>query len=346
MTGRSWCISTRVTTRSTRPQRPSIRRVQVKPIGQTDVCGGLRSLATALKDVHLAQLVHQDVTPPNVADRGDWGVLLDLGMARFNQELMGTTTRQTLTLDYAPPERLRPSYRALPASDVYQWAACVLTVATGRRPYSQTSHEGVLQAIVAGPPDVSGAPDWLQPVLRRALQSAPSSRPSADALVSDVRTLGQEQGWKPSPTESARPPQPSRSLPSEYGSAVLVGAACVLLLVGGSLAAKRFDLEGDGQTVAQPPPTDSSGTTTSLPPGTTSPPTSHPTTEAPTTTAAPASRWPTSSDEAPSTLYAMFGVEATEASASPTGHHARANTALSVGAKISTSTMAPNALGP
>ena len=276
--------------------------------------------AMGVRDIHSRQLVHQDLTPANICDRDDFGLILDLGMARVDNALLTTSSRKRLALEYSPPERQRVDYRAHPSSDVYQWAACMLSAATGRRPYGGAQEEALVRAIASSPPDTASVPTWLRRLLDAALAAKPRKRPSADELVARLTAIGAERRWATLTPGNAHPPAAWRRHPApEIRAGVGGGLAVVVVLAALALVFRQPEPEtqteapiATGVTVADEPSSTTGSSTTET---TTEPTTTSTTTSTTTTTTSPLvddAGWPTDTDEAPPAVQALFGVELTE----------------------------------
>ena len=143
-------------------------------------------LALALDHVHRARddrglslgLVHRDVSPSNVLlSRAGEVKLADFGIAKATAlaDLTGAGTRKG-TSAYMSPEQLAGEPLTA-ASDQFALAVTLIELTTGTRPFDGdtplATMENVRRAVV---PDLSGLPDDVVAIVRRALLVDPASR--------------------------------------------------------------------------------------------------------------------------------------------------------------------------
>ncbi|HEX2174707.1 MAG TPA: serine/threonine-protein kinase [Nocardioidaceae bacterium] len=149
----------------------------------------LRALAVGLAEaviaVHEAGVLHRDVKPSNVLIEGEHDpVLIDFGLAKVSEDSRLTATGFLMgTPGFLAPEVLYGE-EATPAADVHAWAATTVFAATGDSPFGRGPSMAVMDRARRGEYDLSGVPEWLQPLLGRCLSPDPAERPSAhDVLV-------------------------------------------------------------------------------------------------------------------------------------------------------------------
>ncbi|WP_431782486.1 bifunctional serine/threonine-protein kinase/ABC transporter substrate-binding protein [Streptomyces chumphonensis] len=171
-------------------------------------------LASALRDVHAAGLVHRDVKPGNVLLAVDGPRLIDFGIARA----AGTSDDTVLTASgvvvgtpgYLSPEQARgdDGQGVGAPSDVFALGCLLAYATTGRPPFGAGMVDALLFRAVHEEADLDGVPRALAPVLRSCLAKEPERRPTAAALADSLaegpaeRTAdGAEQraGWLPGP---------------------------------------------------------------------------------------------------------------------------------------------------
>lgn len=140
-------------------------------------------LARALAEIHAAGVVHRDLTPANVILGPDGPRVVDFGIAWFDDTTTLTRTGMVLgTPAWMAPEQLGED-RTTPASDVWAWGAVLAYAATGRPPVQGSRPEVIQVRAARGEFDLDEVPDWLRPLLVRALDPEPNRRPSAAQLA-------------------------------------------------------------------------------------------------------------------------------------------------------------------
>ncbi len=219
------------------------------PVSEVRAIG--RQLASALAAAHAQGVIHRDLKPANIQVMRDGTIkVLDFGVAKIAHGLStstDTTTGDMLadeTLEGSPgtpvymsPEQL--SHRALDGrTDIYSAGVVLFLMATGRRPYQETSAVALAVAMASAPPpaarDVNpSVPADLSALIARALEREPDRRfQSARELEA---ALGTTEGAA-STTAGAHVPRD----PSEVGSGAaavartwkLAAASVVLLMIG------------------------------------------------------------------------------------------------------------------
>ena len=105
-------------------------------------------LAEALAAVHEQGLVHRDVKPSNIIWSDDGPCLVDFGLAHLGDQTRVTSTGLVIgSPSYVSPERLRGT-TATPASDVWNWAACLCFAAAGVNLYRSDDPTALWQRIL------------------------------------------------------------------------------------------------------------------------------------------------------------------------------------------------------
>lgn len=153
----------------------------------------LELLASALRIVHHAGLLHRDLKPPNVMLREDDGIaLIDFGLARSLDGSARSTRTGVLRGSpyYMSPEQALGE--ALDArSDLYSLGVMFYEMLTGRKPYSGSSAMEVLQQHVNAPmPRLPREFAQFEPLLERLLAKSPHDRfASAEELLGALARL-------------------------------------------------------------------------------------------------------------------------------------------------------------
>ncbi|MDT3440942.1 MULTISPECIES: protein kinase domain-containing protein [unclassified Pseudofrankia] len=146
------------------------------------VAGLAVGLAEALVAIHAAGVVHRDLKPANILLSWDGPRVIDFGVASASGATQHTSTGMLVgTIVWMAPEQLRGE-RAGPAADIFAWGACVAYAAAGRAPFHADNPQAIALKIMNEPPDLSGVPASLLPMVRAALDKNAASRPSAAEL--------------------------------------------------------------------------------------------------------------------------------------------------------------------
>ena len=132
-------------------------------------------LAEGLAAAHAAGVVHRDLKPGNLRLTPDGRLkILDFGLAKWLQPAgdLGTTEKPTETggagtLPYMAPEQLRQE-GIDPRSDIYAAGVVLYEMATGRRPFPQTSPPRLIEAILNAAP---AAPRVVNPRIASNLET-------------------------------------------------------------------------------------------------------------------------------------------------------------------------------
>ncbi|GAA3175036.1 MULTISPECIES: serine/threonine-protein kinase [Streptomyces] len=227
--------------------------------------------ARALAAIHAAEVVHRDLKPSNIMLAASGPYVIDFGIARAADATQLTSVGGRIgTPHFMSPEHALGE-EVGPAGDFFALGLIAAVAATGRHPYGDGGWMTVAAKIANSavrPPDLSGYPDTLQPLLRRALAVDPAERITADELIALCergagRPLRDTDGWLPAPLTAAierreraatHPPEPE---PGPAGGATAEadretrppGAAT-------SAGATRppFDAETADRTTVPPPP--------------------------------------------------------------------------------------------
>lgn len=155
-----------------------------------NINGYLRALfqiATALADLHAADIVHRDVKPANMRATAS-GVLklFDFGISSSDNDY--TTKNNRGTELFAAPELYQDKPKIRPAMDIYSFGVCAWALATDEFP--DVLLEGPPQSTGPAPSIDSVAPGKLAPtlvaLLNRCLDPNPAGRPTASELREEL----------------------------------------------------------------------------------------------------------------------------------------------------------------
>lgn len=191
-----------------------------------------------LAHAHARGIVHRDVKPANVllADGPEMNVrLCDFGLAQFEDADTLTAVGDVPgTLAYIAPERLHGE-EATPASDVWGVGVLLWEGLAGAHPFWGSPLHELPAAIGAGAPPLTelrpDLPKRLLAAVERALDPAPSKRPSAAALAEELRFSLRR---RPEQKKRSQPPRLRVAKPS---AVALAGRALPALTAGVAAAA-------------------------------------------------------------------------------------------------------------
>ncbi|MER5790934.1 serine/threonine-protein kinase [Streptomyces sp. NPDC001980] len=185
---------------------PSLAQVAGKgPLGLRETVRIGLGLATALRDVHAAGVLHRDVKPANVhLEPSGRVVLMDFGIAalRAPGETTLTTTGVLVgTPGYMAPERLTGGVDG-PPGDLWSLGATLYAAVTGRAPFAASSAWASMRAVLDSEPRFDDVPEPLRPLLTALLRKDPAARSSADEVIEELTRLG---GHRPLDESSPEP---------------------------------------------------------------------------------------------------------------------------------------------
>ena len=153
----------------------------------------LRSIAEALRVIHVFGILHRDLKPANVMLREDNSpVLIDFGLARRSIEDSDTTgAGQVLGSPYYISPEQSQGQRVDARTDLYSLGVMFYEMLTGQRPYNGRSAMSIMAQHVGSPvPTLPPAVAPQQPLLDRLMAKRPEDRyASADELLADLGPL-------------------------------------------------------------------------------------------------------------------------------------------------------------
>lgn len=147
----------------------------------------LAQLALQLRDavdsIHSVGVLHRDIKPSNVMMAANGPVLIDFGLAQFDDDVRLTTPGSlTHTPGYCDPKVLSG---AAPDEDADWWAlaAVVAYAATGQHPFGTGAAPAIMRRVIDGAVEIPGLSRRLTAAFTRALAPQPESRISFDELI-------------------------------------------------------------------------------------------------------------------------------------------------------------------
>jgi predicted Ser/Thr protein kinase len=163
--------------------------------------------ALALSSIHAAGVVHRDLKPSNILIGSGGPFVIDFGIARAADATQLTASGGLIgTPQYMSPEHALGE-QVGPASDIFSLGLIAAVAATGRHPFGDGGAITVAAQIANTghrPPDLSGYPDSLRPLLERCLTADAAERIEPGELMalceqSAGRPLREFTGWLPEP---------------------------------------------------------------------------------------------------------------------------------------------------
>ncbi|KUJ65178.1 hypothetical protein ACZ90_50175 [Streptomyces albus subsp. albus] len=167
--------------------------------------------AQALHSVHSASVIHRDLKPSNILLASDGPWVIDFGIARATDTTQLTQTGAFIgTPQYMSPEHTLGQHTT-PATDVFALGLIAAVTATGRHPYGDGAPMSIAARIAnteLRPPDLTGYPAPLRPLLEACLAADPAARPTPADLAEQCqrlsgRPLREFTDWLPAPLTAA-----------------------------------------------------------------------------------------------------------------------------------------------
>jgi hypothetical protein len=185
------------------------------PLPASSVRALAAGLAEGLGAIHAAGIVHRDLKPANVLLADDGPRIIDFGISRAAEATMLTSTGVVFgSPSFMSPEQARGN-RVGPPSDVFSLGAVLAFAATGQGPFGSGSGPTLMYRVVFSPPDISGLPADLRPLVERCLAKDPEQRPTTQQFLAELSTAFPQPGWRPGPVTRTLPAY----LPAEGGPA-------------------------------------------------------------------------------------------------------------------------------
>jgi len=195
------------------------------PLPASSVLALAAGLAEGLGAIHAAGIVHRDLKPANVLLSEDGPRIIDFGIARAAEATMLTGTGVVFgSPSFMSPEQARGN-RVGPPSDMFSLGAVLAFAATGQGPFGSGSGPTLMYRVVFSPPDISGLPAGIRPLVERCLAKDPEQRPTTQQFLAGLSTAFPQPGWRPGPVTRTFPAY----LPAEGGPAAPTTAYDTLL---------------------------------------------------------------------------------------------------------------------
>jgi outer membrane protein assembly factor BamB len=143
-----------------------------------------QALASGLRDIHRAGVVHRDLKPGNVLLSEHGPQIIDFGVSRAVDGRPLTAAGQILgTPAFMAPEQFTSPSEAGPAADVFSLGCVLSFAATGRSPFEAGSPYAAVHQSMHEEPDLSALPDSLRDLVAVCLRKPPAERPTPEELL-------------------------------------------------------------------------------------------------------------------------------------------------------------------
>ena len=182
--------------------------------------------AEALQAIHAVGIVHRDLKPANVILAADGPRVIDFGIAR-------AIAAPALTLHgsvvgsprFMAPEQARGE-TTTPAVDVFALGSLATYAITGHPPFGTDKPLAVLGRVLYEPPDLTGCPPDLRPLIEGCLAKDPSQRPLPSKVITACQVaaggeLAFDRSWLPRALAAATGTVP---VPGGPGASEMPGA--------------------------------------------------------------------------------------------------------------------------
>jgi eukaryotic-like serine/threonine-protein kinase len=159
------------------------------PMSIDDSLYYLRSIAEALRVIHVFGILHRDLKPANVMLREDNSpVLIDFGLARRSVEAGTTSVGQVLGSPYYISPEQSQGQKVDARTDLYSLGVMFFEMLTGHRPYMGKSAMEIMEQHAAAPvPRLPSHVALQQALVDRLMAKELSHRyTSADELLADL----------------------------------------------------------------------------------------------------------------------------------------------------------------
>jgi serine/threonine-protein kinase PpkA len=159
------------------------------PMSIDDSLYYLRSIAEALRVIHVFGILHRDLKPANVMLREDNSpVLIDFGLARRSVEAGTTSVGQVLGSPYYISPEQSQGQKVDARTDLYSLGVIFFEMLTGHRPYIGKSAMEIMEQHAGAPvPRLPSHVALQQALVDRLMAKELSHRyASADELLADL----------------------------------------------------------------------------------------------------------------------------------------------------------------
>jgi predicted Ser/Thr protein kinase len=177
----------------------------------------IAGVAEALQAIHAAGVVHRDLKPSNVLLAPDGPRVIDFGIARALEATSLTRSGMMVgSPQFMAPEQILDK-PVTPAIDVFALGSLAAYAVLGRSPFGEGHTAAVSYRVLHEPPDLTGCPAQLRPLIEQCLRKDAATRPAPRQILEFclARTPVTAGLWPAQPSSAQpSPAQPSRAQPS------------------------------------------------------------------------------------------------------------------------------------
>ncbi len=163
----------------------------------------LRGILTGLDYLHRNGLIHRDLKPANILLQDGIPRLTDFGLTRVLKPTR-EATEVAGSPAYMAPESFQGQYS--PASDLWAVGVILYRMLAGALPFHQSDFHALILAVLHSDPAPLPAvvPEWLHPIVARALCKSPSERYDSATAMRDAMETPQAPRTGPMASVSAQ----------------------------------------------------------------------------------------------------------------------------------------------
>jgi serine/threonine protein kinase len=184
-------------------------------IKERDIALIIKDIASALSCLHQNNIVHQDIKPDNILiDSQHNYMLTDFGISSKMRSTLRkhSTSKNSMTVAYAPPERFGKRPQTVFAGDVFSLAVMVYELTTGDVPWM-----GAGGVVLSNEDQIPLLPETyseeLCNLIEKCMAINPDDRPTTEELVSAAQAYLQNGKWQVMPNVARKKPVPKKEMP-------------------------------------------------------------------------------------------------------------------------------------
>ena len=143
----------------------------------------IAGVAEALQAIHAADVVHRDLKPSNVLLAPDGPRVIDFGIARALEATSLTRSGMMVgSPQFMAPEQILDK-PVTPAIDVFALGSLAAYAVLGRSPFGEGHTAAVSYRVLHEPPDLTGCPAQLRPLIEHCLRKDAAARPAPGQIL-------------------------------------------------------------------------------------------------------------------------------------------------------------------
>ncbi len=184
----------------------------------------IAGVAEALQAIHAADVVHRDLKPSNVLLAPDGPRVIDFGIARALEATSLTRSGMMVgSPQFMAPEQILDK-PVTPAIDVFALGSLAAYAVLGRSPFGEGHTAAVSYRVLHEPPDLTGCPAQLRPLIEHCLRKDAAARPAPGQILEFclARAPGPAGPWpaQPGPAHAWPAPPSTTALPQPRAPAM------------------------------------------------------------------------------------------------------------------------------